>query len=843
MGRPLILSAVAYLSGLVLGAGAFHFPLLILLLMIVWVFVSVYGHKNLEWSSKKLILSWSLVLFGMINLQMTSPADPVDNFSDVLTQVPVVVQGRIAEPLQHRPGRMNEVDSTLLIIDVQTVAHRGKEQKARGRIRLTVHGFIPEAEYGDQISVKTRLRPLTSFRNPGGFDYAMYLKRQDIQARGTIDRPEELKRIKSGGNPILRRIYLWREEIRLAMVRSLSADAAAILQAMIIGESGFITPAIREAFMISGTTHILSISGSHLSLVALVVFSSTLWLIRHLPAGLILRTGRMVHSRPLASMVTIPPVVFYALLAGGQIATVRSLMMILVYLGSLWLMRNHDPLNALAMASLAVTIGDPQAIYDISFQLSYGAVLAMILAVRITGKADSSLLDVAARSQSIWIKLKMVFFITVVAGLSTAPLVAFHFNQFNWVGLISNLLVTPLVGILVVPLGLISAVTVIANHSIHFPLAELHNTVILLLMNIVEAFSRLPWAELRVPSPPVIVISLWYVAAWFSFLSGSSYRNRTVMVVLCLTLTLPWIVRLGSMQQDRYLRLTFLDVGQGDAALIQFPSGRTMLIDGGVRHGNFDVGRLTLAPYLWDQSINRIDYLVMTHPQADHAGGLVYVLQKFQVGEIWTNGASKHAEFFNDFTRAASHRGFPIQTTSSASPPVDVDDAFVMVLHPGEQSAGLKDNDRSLVMKVQHGKHSVLFTGDIEARAERELLHWADLLESTVIKVPHHGSRSSIEPAFLIQVCPRIAVISAGTLNSFGHPSPETLAAYHLLGSRIYRTDRDGVVIFITDGEQLRVMTYKDWVLTPVPWKPGLLKREGKNWAKVVRRWLGSEPA
>jgi len=207
-------------------------------------------------------------------------------------------------------------------------------------------------------------------------------------------------------------------------------------------------------------------------------------------------------------MVTIPPVVFYALLAGGQIATIRSLIMILVYLGSLWLMRTHDPLNALALASLAVTIRDPQAIYDISFQLSYGAVLAMALAAKVTGQSDGPLPDVAARSRSVWGKLRMAFLITVVAGLSTAPLVAFHFNQFSWVGLISNLVVTPLVGILVVPLGLISAVTVIVTHSSHFPLADLHNTVIILLMNVVEAFSRLPWAELRIPSPPVTVIVL-----------------------------------------------------------------------------------------------------------------------------------------------------------------------------------------------------------------------------------------------------------------------------------------------------------------------------------------------
>ena len=388
MKRPLIIIAVAYLSGLVLGAAASNFPLMILLLIIVGAGVSDYGRRNWEWPSKGLILSWGLILFGIINLQRTLPVDRVDDLSRISMKEHVVVEGRIDKPLQHRPGRINELDSTILIIDVGKVMIREKEQKVRGRLRLTVHGFIPEVEYGDQIAVRTRLRPLTSFRNPGGFDYAMYLKRRGIQARATVYRPEELKLIRSGGNPILKRIYLWREEIRSAMVRSLSAEASAILQAMVIGESGFLTPEIREAFMISGTTHILSISGSHLSLVALVVFSSSLWLIHHLPAGLFLRTGRIIHSKQLASVMTIPPVVFYALLAGGQIATIRSLIMILVYLGSLSLMRSHDPLNAVALAALVVTSRNPQAIYDISFQLSYGAVLAMTLAVRVAGGAS-----------------------------------------------------------------------------------------------------------------------------------------------------------------------------------------------------------------------------------------------------------------------------------------------------------------------------------------------------------------------------------------------------------------------------------------------------------------------
>ena len=226
--------------------------------------------------------------------------------------------------------------------------------------------------------------------------------------------------------------------------------------------------------MVSGTIHILSISGSHLTLVAMVVFASSLWLIRRLPARWNLWLGRWILPVQLGAVMTIVPVSFYALLAGGQIATIRSLIMILVYLGALWLRRPHNAMNALALAALIITLTNPLAVFDISFQLSYGAVLLMILSVQERDVDKSSRLRGGQWSELIYSKLKVLFLLTAFAGLGTGPLVAHHFNYFSWVGLISNFIITPYVGILVVPGGLLSAAGVILADSSIYPLSGLN---------------------------------------------------------------------------------------------------------------------------------------------------------------------------------------------------------------------------------------------------------------------------------------------------------------------------------------------------------------------------------
>ena len=842
--KPILIWAIAYLVGLVLGNALMYFPMT--LLGLGGIGAGIYFMRSrfsplLRWDR---FLVTAFFIFGAAHMLWTS--DPSDNpdLSRFVGLESVLLQGQVDSPVSHRPGRsVDDTNSALIFVDAMNIQWDGIVHPVRGRVRLTAHGFDPNVSYGDIVQVTTMLRPITSFRNPGGFDYAKYMEREEILARAVIGRSEGFRILGHGGNPLLRQIYSWRDKIRSAIVQSMSPQGSAILQAMIIGESGFITERLRDIFMISGVVHILSISGSHLSLLALVIFSTTIGLLKCLPSHYLLFLGRYLQPPRIAAVLTFFAVVFYALLAGSQIATVRSLIMILVYLGSVWLMRQHDPLYSLSIAVLIVTLREPNGIFDISFQLSYGAILAIVLGIRVFQKSVGMNVTRDLSIKGGWRKIGMVCLVTAVAGIGTAPIVAHHFNQFSWVGVLANPVIMPIVGGLIVPLGLVSSVAVIVTGSTDLPFAGVQDFIIHHFVRIVEIFSKLPGAEIHVSSPPPSVIFLWYVASWFLLFFQADASRRLITGSLCFLMTVPWILGVGEMNKERFLRVSYLDVGQGDSALIEFPSGKTMLIDAGIRIGHFDAGRLAVAPYLWDRGISRIDFVVLSHPQVDHAGGLALILQKFEVGEVWTNGIVRDAVFFKRFVQTSKDRGIPVKVVERDMPDLKIADSTIQILHPGAELLSLSENDRSIVLRIRYGNQSFLFTGDIEAEAERWMIGSKLPLKSSVLKIPHHGSRSSIDPNFLIQVAPKMGVISAGAGNRYHHPAPETVEAYRLLGTHLFRTDIEGAVVFVTDGVTIDHATYSDYALETVSWGEGMFFLEWENLKKWLRVFVGSDPA
>ncbi|HUK56686.1 MAG TPA: DNA internalization-related competence protein ComEC/Rec2 [Nitrospiria bacterium] len=840
MPRPLVGIVICYLIGLVLGEALTFYPLTAtgctaVALGLGYVFDGRHG-KVIPF-----VLAAAMVFLGAARIQIAERVDPARDLSRFAGRDPVTLIGVIEEPLQHGP------ESTLLFLKARSVIQRGSTYPASGIVRLTVRDFVPDFQYGDRVSAELRLRPISGLRNPGTFDYSAYLQREGIRASAGIHRSEQITRLASGGFVPLRRIYAWRERIRNVLDGSLSPVASSILQAMLIGETGSLNPEIREAFMISGTTHLLSISGSHLALVAMVVFRLSGRILTRMPARWLLSSSRRLTVTRLSVLITFFPVVFYALLAGAQVATVRSLIMILIYLAAVWFQRADDPLNALAVAALLSVLWDPQAIFSISFQLSYIAVLAMVLAA-----ADEipfrEVGDEAAREpgretswMGRWLKMIQVYlWMTLVAESATLPLTAFYFNQVSWVGFFSNLIVVPFVGMVTVPLGLACSVGAILFDRTTLPLSGLNEALADLLYSMVQWFARFPASEVHVPSPPVLVLVVIYLAGVVVLVCRANRAWRWTATGLCVLITTVWIVRLLEFHSDGRLRVTFLDVGQGDAAWIEMPDGKTMLIDGGGRYGNYDLGRLAVAPYLWNTGHWRIDRLVASHPQLDHMGGLAYMARKFRIGELWTNGLEKDAVFYDRFREIVQARAIPERRITGDGSPLLQGPVRVVPLHPKIADSNGPENDQSLVIRLEYGREAILFTGDIERPAERELLRWGTLLKATVLKVPHHGSRTSIDPDFLAELTPDIAVISVGENNPYRHPSVETLSAYRALKTKVYRTDRDGAVMIEMDGNRRKVITFQDGVLQPVSWGRGMTTAEASNFAKIFHAyWSG----
>ena len=847
MQRPLVLFVVFYICGIVAAELFIYFPVTASLSVILLCILSPYiihvinndgitnNVKNLRQPYVKklkcgIFAYWLLIVTAVISgflYMLYVSRVPDTDISKYATGEKLTVIGMVDEPVRFYSKKAVATVNAMKIL-------RGDEWlDVTGRVRLSVYDHDVELGYGDILRFTGRLKEIRGFKNPGLFDYAEYINRDGIRASIGTGKKENISKINAGGNPVLRRLYRWREKIRFSIMRGLSDNASAILQAMVIGAAGELTPGIRDKFTAAGVTHILSISGSHLGFVTFLIFMIVRYSLLYLPYNILLRLSLYITPSKIAAICTFPPVIFYTMISGGEVATVRSLIMALVYMTAILIEREDDAINTLAVAALIVLLLDPQALFDISFQLSYMAVFSMIIVVRRFYKIEDN--PVGWKDKYI-MRLKLLMLLNLGASISTAPVIAHYYNQVNWVGIISNMVITPYAGFTVLPVGLVTGVLSLFLETNTIPLAWLNELLVGLLYKMVEIFAGLPLSAIYIPSPGVLTIILVYTIMLSLFFF--SFRLSKIMFIISASF-LVFISGCNVMPGDQtgLLRVTFLDVGQGDSALIEFPDGNTMLIDGGGTFSEtFDTGKSVVAPYLWNKGIRKIDYIVASHPQIDHIKGLTYIADKFKIREVWTNGRKMSSSY--DFDSMVAHKNIRRVNIHSGTEDRIIGDCKVSFLNPpyNSRTNELNDNDLSIVMRITCNDISFLFTGDIEMKAIRGIVEGGGLMESTVIKVPHHGARGSVEEDFISRVGPSIAVISAGYQNSYHHPSQEAISLYKRTGAAIYRTDVDGAVIVETGDGRMKVRRYEDMVLKEVDFKePGsIFHSELSNLNKIL---------
>lgn len=289
---------------------------------------------------------------------------------------------------------------------------------------------------------------------------------------------------------------------------------------------------------------------------------------------------------------------------------------------------------------------------------------------------------------------------------------------------------------------------------------------------------------------------------------NSSRKNKIFILFLCALAVLVWIKTLS--REEPLLKVTFLDIGQGDACLIEFPGGGNMLIDGG-EGGKYNKGK-SIVSYLRRRGINRIDILLLTHPHDDHVGGLLSILKSFSVSLVLDGGKIHTSYTYEKFLKLIETKKIPYRIIKSGDKIDGIPKIKILILHPSPlplEETGLDMNNNSVVLKITYGEIGLLFTGDIEKEAEAELLRYGPLLQNTLIKVPHHGSLTSSSSVFLDAVNPQIAVISVGKNNPFRHPSPKIINRYRKKDIKVYRTDTQGAITFSTDGKSFWISTMR----------------------------------
>ncbi len=755
-----------------------------------------------------LLLGYGYTLWTVVYL-------PAHHISHYVGSTPVTLEAQVLRRAKVGPNR------TTLDLWARVLGGETAVTQVSGRVRVTAYDFEPAAERGDVVRIqRLQLRRPSGFRNPGAFDYGRHLARRGIHVTGSLSKEERLEVIQRASNGYLASLSAFKARLAAHIDAAMPEAAAAITREMVLGMRGGSPPEVREAFSASGTAHLMSVSGLHVGFVYVAVFV----VLKH---GLIQLRFRLLERfsggpRPskLAAAGGLLAVLGYACLIGSNLPTMRATLMIATYVMAYLLDRDGDPWHTTALAALLMLIVHPLSWFDIGFQLSFAGVLAILYAQRLLqppdalAVADSGPVSLASRART---KVWEAVLISTFASLGTAPLVLYVFQLLPLIAPLANIVVVPFASI-AVPLALVASFVAEIIQPLGGLLLWLAGMIVTAMYTLIALFAAIPYAAPRFPMVGVPVILLAYGTLLLIPYSRASRAARwgaiTSAGLIAAWLAWPWIMPQGRGQ----LEVTFLDVGHGDASFIRFPHGKTMLIDGGGSYrDDFDVGARVVAPFLWHQRIRRVDYVVATHPHPDHAKGLGVILRDFRVRQFWDNGTQQSAPWYGTLRQAAIERRLYRDVVFDGLAAPTIDGVHVELFHPtvtfqppmrhgsGEEAG---ENNRSLVLKLTYGAISVLFTGDIEQEAERFLLKSGHDLRATILKVPHHGSRTSSSAPFVRAVSPAMAVFSVQRDSRFGHPHRAVVERYQALGADIWRTDTHGAITVRTDGRSVWIEPY-----------------------------------
>ncbi len=651
-----------------------------------------------------------------------------------------------------------------------------------------VHGLLlikaaryPEFHFGDTVDIRAQPETPPIFDD---FSYRDFLATRQIYSYA---RRPHITRVAPPP-----KFSLWATIFRLkahaadTINRILPEPEASLLNGILLGIRGGIPSDLYEQFNATGTSHIIVISGSNISLVV----------------ALLLLAGQRLIGRKRATWLALVGVAVYTVMVGADAAVVRAAIMGGLYVFALQLGRPNATRNTLFAAGWLMTVQNPLALWDVGFQLSFMATLGLVALVPVLNSIGGRWIPPHTfLAEAVWV--------TLAAQIATAPLILYQFGRLSAVSLLANFLIVP-----VQPLVMLAGGAATAAGMLFLPLGKLLAWLVWLplawSMAVVQWSAKMNWAQLSLSAPLWLMILLYAAIGTSAFWLNRHFRRkffapaptaipRSVLFLLggILALTLTAAAIFPNLP-DGNLHVAFLDVGQGDAVLITAPHGQQLLVDGGPSEVTV-LRRLAEEMPLWDHSL---DMVVSTHPDSDHLTGLLAVAQRYSVDTVLVSDVRGNSALAQTW-RSETANAQVITAQAGMYFQLD-DDVSVQVLNPGDGSAQFPDsNNHSVTLMVQMGRVRFLLSGDLEAPGESALLASGQNVRATVLKSPHHGSNTGSSNAFLDAVQPQLVVISVGANNRFGHPAPEVLARYAAHGISVLRTDQLGTVELVTDGRSL----------------------------------------
>jgi competence protein ComEC len=672
-----------------------------------------------------------------------------------------------------------------LVFTVRLIGHAtGRALPLRMRVFVEQPGC--SVRYGDMVVVKGKARIPPRARNPGGFDYREYLRHKGIHYTAYVSSEEVYTVSHHALNPFFQHVLFPAQRYCADVVHArLTNPYSGLLLGLTIGQRGDIPPAIRDLFSDAGIIHILAVSGLHVGILSLFLL-------------LVLRSLRVPFR--FATGATCIMIVLYAFLVDLRAPVIRATIMFIFIMLGLHAEKRLLLVNIIACSAVLILIFRPMDIFDPGFQLSYAATFAIVV-------FHQKIMNWFPR----WMRSRRVvrnflvapFAVSVSAQLGTLPLVAFHFFRCPLVAPIANITMVPFVFV-AIPAGFLMIIANAIHPVASKVLAGSSWCCLHCIVRLSAFFAHLPCAAVWVKRPGVCFFALYYLFICCTLLMKGRRMIFSALVIVLVVLNVMVFSRLWHTCHPR-MHVHFLDVGQGDAIVTEFPDGKVAVIDGGKKDKFIDYGARVLLPFLRSRGIRRLSVVIATHPDVDHYGGLVTLIEGMEVERMVVNGEEKESGGYRALLEAAKRKGIPVFSVHRGQI-VWIGEYPLYVLHPPRlpHHLAIPSNERSIVIKCGFGDKSVLLTGDY-TNDLRQIP--SGCLRSQVLKFPHHGARLADARGFLDNVSPLVTVISVGEGNPFGHPDVRNVYLLRGMKSRIYRTDWHGAVTVTLEKDRMTTRT------------------------------------
>lgn len=752
----------------------------VLLNIVILVFVK---------EKENLITYFISIFLFLLGVYLTNFLKPTPNINDLSFKAPqknYITQGIIVSEPQKDVNKISFDFSPEL-------------EYENGKTKIFVYDNKSNLKYGDKILLQGKLSVPPDSPNPNEFSYKKYLELKNIFSIISVNSSKDLVVIEK---ETLRDLEFYiikiKENILSILFKKLPEDSASLLSSLIFGSKASpVSKDISDDFLNVGLAHVLAASGMQVSLIVSL--------------GLLI-TQKLNFNIKISSFLTALTVIFYMLMTGLPPSILRAgfVSLILLIIGSF--KEDADSMSVLFFAVLVLSIFNPYIVYDLGFIFSILATFSLLYISPIIYKKIDFLPDFFAQ----------IISIILSAQLFVLPVQIMYFPQFSPLFIISNLIASLLVDLLTY----LVLFTVIFGNTFNF-IADIMSYILFYITSsfiwIIDYLSNLPFSIIYLKRIGILEVlslySLIFLSVEFLKREKETYLKSYSIIFLILSSSLSSSYSVYNyFYQKNLLKINFINVSQGDSTFIQTPNGKTFLIDCGqkfeiTKNGKnikFDAGEKYITPYLRHLGINKIDTLILTHPDSDHIGGCKYVLENFEVNEVWDSGQTDDSTLYQELMETILKNQIDLKIVTRGNN-YNENNLVIEVIND-TKSNFLKsyNNNNAIVLKMIHGKKSFLFTADIEKESEKKLIEDNIDLKSNVLKVSHHGSKTSSTEEFLEKVKPEISIISVGEKNIYRHPSKSVIQRLESFNTKVYRTDKDGGIVIKSDGENLDIETSKN---------------------------------